>query len=341
MAMRGAALRVGLLIVGGAMLLLGFLWFFGDRSIGNAGLYESYFNESVQGLEIGSAVKYRGVSVGRVTDIGLTVAEYQSGSQLERQGASFRQVFVRFALDRDKMGRLPDADAAVKQGLRARLAAQGITGLSYIELDFVDPAHYPAEPPPPWQPRATVIPAIPSTLSRVQDAAQQALAKLNTIDFAGLTAAFLALVQDLREELDSGDLHRTAAQLQDLLRTLQVAVQAADLPGLSAAWRRGGAAVDDTMRGADMQRLLAGGAQAADRLARATAQLPPLIAALQATAQRTDSGSAELERALVPLLRDMQATAQNLRELTEALRRAPAQVLLAPPPPRATGGAAR
>jgi hypothetical protein len=32
----------------------------------------------------------------------------------------------------------------------------------------------------------------------------------------------------------------------------------------------------------------------------------------------------------------MQAAAQNLREITEALRQAPAQVLLAPPPPRSS-----
>jgi ABC-type transporter Mla subunit MlaD len=85
-----------------------------------------------------------------------------------------------------------------------------------------------------------------------------------------------------------------------------------------------------------MKRLLAGGAQSADRLARAAAQLPPLIAALQATTQRADGGVADLQRALVPLLRDMQAAAQNLREITEALRQAPAQVLLAPPPPRSS-----
>jgi ABC-type transporter Mla subunit MlaD len=88
------------------------------------------------------------------------------------------------------------------------------------------------------------------------------------------------------------------------------------------------------VQGDDMKRLLAGSAKAADRLARAVAQLPPLIAALQATAQRTDSGIGDLERALVPLMRDMQAAAQNLREITEALRRAPAQLLLGSPPPR-------
>jgi hypothetical protein len=57
-----------------------------------------------------------------------------------------------------------------------------------------------------------------------------------------------------------------------------------------------------------------------------------LIASVQATAQRAGNGTADLEQSLGPLLRDMQTTAQNLRELTESLRRYPAQVFGGPPP---------
>ncbi|MGA3403158.1 MAG: MlaD family protein [Acetobacteraceae bacterium] len=335
MATSGAATRVGLLILVGIALTLGFVWFLGGWTVGHAARCESYFNESVQGLEVGAEVKYRGVTLGRVTEIGLVSTEYDAGQKLAVTWASYRQVFVRYELDRAGMGQMPDTATMVHLGLRARLAAQGITGLSYIELDFVDPARYPEESPP-WRPKAAYIPSVPSTLTQVQDAAQQVLAKLNTVDFAALATSLTQLVQDLREELTSGGAHAALEQTQELLRTLHDAVQAADLPGLSAEWRRTALAVRDTVQGEDMKRLLAGGAQSADRLARAAAQLPPLIAALQATTQRADGGVADLQRALVPLLRDMQAAAQNLREITEALRQAPAQVLLAPPPPRSS-----
>ena len=59
---------------------------------------------------------------------------------------------------------------------------------------------------------------------------------------------------------------------------------------------------------------------------------------MQATAQRARSGTADLEQGLIPLLRDMQATAQNLREMTDSLRRYPAQVF-SQPPPRSTAPA--
>ena len=40
-------------------------------------MVETYFNESVQGLEIGSKLKYRGVVIGEVTRIGFTYNTYQ------------------------------------------------------------------------------------------------------------------------------------------------------------------------------------------------------------------------------------------------------------------------
>ena len=99
----------------------------------------------MQGLEVGAPVKYRGVTIGRVTDIGLVSAEY-GGRPADRESRrqTYRLVFVRFEVDTSKIGPVPETAEAVKLGLRARLASQGITGLSYIELDFVDPTRYPA-----------------------------------------------------------------------------------------------------------------------------------------------------------------------------------------------------
>ena len=71
-----------------------------------------------------------------------------------------------------------------------------------------------------------------------------------------------------------------------------------------------------------------------ERLATAAAKLPPLIASIQATVRRADNGTADIEQGLTPLLRDLQTTTANLREMTDTLRRYPAQVLLEGPPPR-------
>ena len=330
----GLYLRVGLLIVGGIALLFGLIWFLGGGEISHGSLYESYFSESVQGLEVGATVKYRGVTIGRVTAVGLVSAEYGEDASLDRERNIYRLVFVRYVVDTKRIGRMPDTQTAVALGLRARLASQGITGLSYLELDFVDPSRYPALNVP-WTPKAEYIPSMPSTFSQVQDAAQQVLARLNRVDFDALVAQLTGVLTDLRSELTTGDVHNTLAEAATLLRSTTETVRAADLPGLTADLKRTSGSLRDTLQGEQMQKLIANASLAVERLASAEIRLPALIASLQATAQRAGNGTADLQQGLIPLLRDMQATAQNLREVTDSLRRYPAQVF-AQPPPRTT-----
>jgi ABC-type transporter Mla subunit MlaD len=327
----GVNLRVGLFIVGGIGLLFALIWYLGGARTGRGTLFESYFSESVQGLDVGATVKFRGVTIGRVAELGLVNAEYGAGEGIERARQSYRLVFVRYAIDTSKIGPLPDTQDAVKLGLRIRIASQGLTGLSYLELDFVDPERYPALEVP-WKPKGEYIPSMPSTLTQVQDAAQQFLAKLNRLDIDSLSIQITGLIGDVRTQLSTGDVHDTLAAATTLLRSANDAVQAADLPGLSADLKRTSTAIRDTVQSEETQKLLSNAALAADRIANVAARLPPLIASLQAFSQRAGSGTADLEQTLVPLLRDTRAVVQNLRELTDSLRRYPAQILGGPPP---------
>jgi ABC-type transporter Mla subunit MlaD len=117
-----------------------------------------------------------------------------------------------------------------------------------------------------------------------------------------------------------------------LLRNTNESVKAADFAGLTADLKRTSGAVRDTVQGEQMQRLLANAALAAERVANAANRLPALITSLQATAQRAGNGTSDFEQSLVPVLRDVQGVVQNLREMTESLRRYPAQILSSPPP---------
>ena len=328
---RGLYLRVGTLIVGGIALLVAMIWFLTGSEIARGTVFESYFSESVQGLEVGAAVKYRGVTIGRITDIGLVSAEYGGNQPPNVASLTYRLVFVRYVVDTAKIGQIPDVQRAVSLGLRTRLASQGITGLSYLEVDFADPDRYPAQAVP-WQPKATYIPSMPSTFMQVQDAAQQVLAKLSRMDFDRLGTQLDALLTDFRAELSRGDLHETLQQATDLLRSTKQAMDGADLPGLSADIRQATSALSGTLQGERMQKLIANASLAADRLATAAEKLPAVLASLQTTAQRASNGTADLEQSMIPLLRDMRATAGNLREMSDSLRRYPAQVFGQPPP---------
>jgi ABC-type transporter Mla subunit MlaD len=322
---RGAYLRVGALLVAGIALLVGLTLFLTGSRYEDGKRFESYFKESVQGLEVGAPVKYLGVTLGKVTAIGLVSAEYRD-APAEMQAATYRQVFVRYIIDPKKVGRLPDTEAAVTTGLRAKLASQGLTGLSYIELDFVDPETYPYKEVP-WHPREEYIPSMPSTLSQVQDAATEFLAKLNKVDLDQLATDAAGLIGALNASVRDGDVHRALADADALLASLRGAVQGADVPALSAELRRTVASADALLGSRETRAML-------DNVSAAAARLPPLLASLEATARRADGGTADLTQSLAPLLRDAQAAVANLRDVTETLRQYPAQALLGGPPPR-------
>jgi ABC-type transporter Mla subunit MlaD len=64
--------KLGLFVLLGLALSLMFVLVLGASNWNEESVrYVSYFDESVQGLEVGSPVKFRGVPVGRVAAIGI------------------------------------------------------------------------------------------------------------------------------------------------------------------------------------------------------------------------------------------------------------------------------
>lgn len=93
-------------------------------------------------METGSKVKFRGVDIGKVHAIDFTRSRYE---QAKRDGTRKPYVLIDVAVDERVLETMGTTSlesflkAEVERGLRFRLNAQGITGLSYLELDYVDP----------------------------------------------------------------------------------------------------------------------------------------------------------------------------------------------------------
>lgn len=328
--MSGTYLRVGLMLVLSIALGIALVMFLGKNRVSDGLAYETYFQETVQGLDVGSPVKYRGVQLGQVSTIGLVTAAYQEASRNVQDQVN-RLVVVRFVIDPTKFGRTTLTQEAITAGLRIRLAAQGITGLAYLELDYVDPIKYPAAPVP-WTPLQPVIPSMPSTIAQIQDAAQALAAKLQDVDIAGLATAFEGLMNDARTQVTSGDLHIVLAEAATLLKTLRAGADAADLPTLATELRETVAALRNLAGGQQSRDLLAATTKAAERLGDAATRLPALINTLELAVRRVNNSTADAQSELLPALRDARAAAASLRDTSETLRRYPASVLGAPPP---------
>lgn len=327
---RGAAIKVGLFLLAAIGVALALVWFLRGGQVNNGTLFVSYFSESVEGLTVGSAVEYRGVTVGRVTQLGVVSAIHGSEKQ-DINDPLFRQVYVRYLVDTDRIGNFPSVAEAVRLGLRSRLNSHLITGLAYIDLDFVSPRNYPV-PSLPWQPEGDFVPSIPSTLTQVQNAGQALLAKLDTVNLPSLIASLNALTDTLNHELTDGQVHDTLAAAQELFKSADKAVTKADLPGLTADLRRVTDQLSAVAENPDLKKLLSNGALATGQLGELTGKMSKLIASLDKTVEQVSASANQVQAGLAPMVRNMQAASENLRELTSSLRQYPAQLLSGPPP---------
>lgn len=170
-----------------------------------------YFNESVQGLDRGSAVKLMGVSVGRVSAINVT---YLSGSatavevicEIDRSpfaGNAGGDVEMR---DREILQEMVDS------GLQARLELIGITGLLYIEMDFFEEPS--ARALALDNPDYVVVPTLPASFAGLVDNLAQISKELGTIDFAGLGESAAALLNTTNTILEEAKLKELIVEMR-------------------------------------------------------------------------------------------------------------------------------
>ena len=178
--------KLGLFVIGGvALLVIGVVIFGAGELLEERVPVETATTESVQGLDAGAAVKFKGVIVGSVSRIELARWRYRTGD-IEKDLAISQYVLLELQLQREMVVARDETEfhrnlaKAVEAGFRTRIASSGITGPSYIELVFLDPEQY---PPPElgWTPERPFIPAAPSTMSQLVSAAEALAATLRKI----------------------------------------------------------------------------------------------------------------------------------------------------------------
>jgi phospholipid/cholesterol/gamma-HCH transport system substrate-binding protein len=146
------ALAAGAFVLVLLSLLVGLtLWLMRDNSVQR--VYELSSQEAVSGLQPQASVRYKGVAVGKVTDIGFDplVAGH---------------VLVRMAVDER---------APITTSTFATLGFQGVTGLAFVQLDDAGPsgAALPGGSTPPAR-----IPLRPGLLAKLSDQGEAILAQL-------------------------------------------------------------------------------------------------------------------------------------------------------------------
>lgn len=330
MELNSSSFRLGAFVIGGVLAVVALLIFLAGGLTRSGQTFETYFAQSVQGLSVGSSVKYRGVDIGQITSIDLVITQYPAGPETLQDDPQYRQVIVRFTLNMDKIGHKVKIEQAVKAGLRAQIKPQGITGLSYLELSFVNPQDNPVQPLP-WTPKDPVIPSIPGALEQVQDAAVKVFASLGKVDIAQLSDTLNHLLATLDHQLNNGQAHQVIDNAATFINTLNEILKKSDLPQTTASIRT-------LADGPQTRQILSQLSTTSAQLAKISAQLPALVAASQQAVARADETSADVQSQLTPIMQSMRATMDNLRDLSASLSVNPGQILRGAAPPPPSGG---
>ena len=162
--------------------------------------YVTYFDESVQGLQIDSSVKFRGVDIGMVDKI--------------RVAPDYRLIEVVM-----KINYAGNLDNTV-----AKLKTAGITGIVYVELDRRKAGDDANSPKISFRPEYPVIPSNPSEIKQILSGIDSVIEQIKQIDFKGISDQLKETTTNINTFVSGKEMKRIVKNLDAMMANLEATV---------------------------------------------------------------------------------------------------------------------
>jgi phospholipid/cholesterol/gamma-HCH transport system substrate-binding protein len=186
--------RLGLFVFAGFAVILALILVFGTGKLfKKTTMAETYIEQSVTGLDVGAPVRFRGVKVGQVTFIGLSGTLYETNQPFPERK---EYVVVRMQIDGDE-DELLGPNKKLPKDLRARVKSQGVTGVNYVELDYVRDMNNYKTLPYNWKPEYLVIDSLPSQTDLFFSGIRKVLDNLGEMNLVETQKKFDVLLTNL------------------------------------------------------------------------------------------------------------------------------------------------
>jgi phospholipid/cholesterol/gamma-HCH transport system substrate-binding protein/paraquat-inducible protein B len=311
--------RLGVFVVATLAVLAVSLFMLGGRKLFQPTFtFETYFDESVSGLEIGSPVRFRGVPLGQVSEILTSSATYETDVPIGHR-RQYIVVRAKINFSADEVRQMEhDVGQMVTRGLRVRTQLSGLTGQQHLAVDFVDPA---SAPPLPfdWTPAHTYVPSAHSLAGQIIENTQKFLAGLNDADVQALSRNLNTLIVDLDRKVNEVPAAELAASARAVLDDASATFGRIDR--LLADGR-----LEQTIRNLDSA------SARVDSLLAEGGDVERLVGDIDRAAQRADALLADNQYDVRAIVQDLRTTSANLRTLSDTVKHYPAGALLAGPP---------
>lgn len=306
--------KLGLFVVVGLVLSLCTIVFLGARSLHKDSVqYKSYFDESVQGLEVGSAIKFRGVIIGAVSAIDIAPDGRHVAVTTELTIQDLHDLGLSDGTGKESRIRVPAE-------LRVELASQGITGVKFLQLDFFNPLSNPL-PVLPFPTPPNYIPSVTSTMKSLETAVVKAVDRMP--ELADSVVKITTQVGRILDQVEKNKLPEAATDTlthaNKVLTSVEGSVNQLETAKLSAKSQQVLTDLSGTIKKAN------------DMIARIDSDKGLLVSAKRATDAMGDVAthfsSPRLSTSLEKTLSDISDVADYIRKVADALERDPDMLL--------------
>ncbi|MCG6910142.1 MAG: MlaD family protein [Deltaproteobacteria bacterium] len=319
-------MAVGIFVVAGfAMVVFTVIWLGMSNYLEKGKFYVAYFDETVQGLDRDSPVKYRGVSIGKVHSIGVApdarlirvVLKIETGLQLDKS-------------------------------IVAELKAVGITGLMYVELEKKRAGDILVSQREAFPSPYPVIDTRPSEIRKIMGALNDVLVEFKGLDIKGILQNLNSMLAKMEQTMDDAQLKRLSGDMrlaiEDIRQSMEptkwrttidaIAAAVENIDALSTESRGTIALFDKTLvrtdgliadNAVDIQALIAGMRTSLDNINRLTVNSNRLV---EQSHQEIASLAADMKKTL----KSYEKAGKSLDRFLERIADQPSQLFLGEPP---------
>jgi phospholipid/cholesterol/gamma-HCH transport system substrate-binding protein len=200
MASQKTKFTVGLFLVCGIVFaILITIWLGMSRFLEKGAYYATYFDESVQGLNIDSPVKYRGVFVGRVESIDVA------------PDSTLIQVVLKI-----ESGQTFDRDIV------AQLKSVGITGSMFVELDRKKAGEPDQSPKLNFPSEYPILPSRKSEIGELISGINEVLDQIKSLELQGITKQVKATLDNINQKVSRANVKGISDRIEDSLARINL-----------------------------------------------------------------------------------------------------------------------
>lgn len=238
--------KLGLFVIGSILALIVVIFSMGMFDHFKPKAYITTFvEESVQGLTTGSFVKYKGVPIGKVSDItimvdnneirinmeiDLTKIQQRTGNKVGNTGKNtagsnvWKAISKSHALER---GQFYDfLQKSSRDGLACRIEPDGITGAKYVEINFFTDEKVPRSSRQAFFDKqgAFIMPSTPSMMANLRTNIFEILTSVASVDFKGISKQTHELLVRANQTLDRAKLDQLSVNADQVIRKIDLTV---------------------------------------------------------------------------------------------------------------------